>query len=143
VRGRRYGELTSLTADQPAVVSRLFRVFGRGTLDAQDHVQVLMRRQADERIALFLLSMLQRYRKGVEEQAASPPTRVTLPMSREDVARYLGLALETVSRGLTRMQEGHVIEVSGRQIRVLDLGALEKLARIEDPPDCGGQARHA
>lgn len=141
VCGIPYTELTSLTADQPAVSRRLFRVLGRGTLDSQDHVQVLMRRQADERIALFLLSMLQRYQK-VGEAPTERLARVTLPMSREDMARYLGLALETVSRGLTRMQEGQVIQVSGRRIDVLDRAALEKLAHLEDPPDCGGEARH-
>jgi CRP/FNR family transcriptional regulator len=136
VCGIPFAELTSLTADQPAVSRRLFRVFGRGTQDSQDHVQVLMRRQADERIALFLLSMLQRYQKSGETLS-----RVTLPMSREDVARYLGLALETVSRGLTRMQGQGLIEVSGRIVRVLDRAALEKLATHEDPPTCGGEAR--
>lgn len=136
VCGIPFAELTSLTADQPAVSRRLFRVFGRGSQDSQDHVQVLMRRQADERIALFLLSILQRYQASGEVLS-----RVTLPMSREDVARYLGLALETVSRGLTRMQGLGLIEVSGRQISVLDRAALEKLATHEDPPTCGGEAR--
>jgi CRP/FNR family transcriptional regulator, anaerobic regulatory protein len=141
VCGIPYTELTSLTADQPAVSRRLLRVFGRGSQDSQDHVQLLMRRQADERIALFLLSMLQRYQKGGHGQAGEVLSRVTLPMSREDMARYLGLALETVSRGLTRLQERGVIRVSGRQISVLDSAALEKLATHEDPPTCGGEAR--
>lgn len=142
VCGIPYTELTSLTADQPAVGRRLFRVFGRGTLDSQDHVQVLMRRQADERIALFLLSMLHRYRKGVEEAGGEAGTLLTLPMSREDMARYLGLALETVSRGLTRMDERGLVSVSGRQIRILDQAALERLASHEPPPGCGDEAWH-
>jgi CRP/FNR family transcriptional regulator len=142
VCGIPYSELTSLTADHPEIGRRLFQLFGRGTLDSQDHVQLLIRRQADERVALFLLSMLHRYRKDIAETGGQPGAQLALPMSREDMARYLGLALETVSRGLTRMQERGIIEVSGRQIRILDHAALEALARHDEPPGCDDQARH-
>ena len=49
-------------------------------------------------------------------------------MSREDIARYLGLALETVSRGFTRLQDDGVIEVTGRQVEVLDPERLTRMA---------------
>jgi CRP/FNR family transcriptional regulator len=141
VCGIPYSELTNLVAGEPELGRHQFQLFGKGTLDSQDHVQLLMRRQADERIAMFLLSMLHRVRRGVEETGDEADALITLPMSREDMARYLGLALETVSRGLTRLQERNVIEVSGRQIRVLDQAALEALAG-DEPPDCGGEARY-
>ena len=51
-----------------------------------------------------------------------------LPMSREDIAHYLGLALETVSRGFTRLQDDGVIAVHGRRIEIVDAEALERLA---------------
>ena len=56
------------------------------------------------------------------------PVRIRLPMSRIDIANYLGLALETVSRGFTRLQEEGLIDVHGRQVTVLDAATLTRLA---------------
>jgi CRP/FNR family transcriptional regulator len=60
-----------------------------------------------------------------------------LPMGREDVGRYLGLALETVSRSLTRLQDDALIEVSGRSVRVLDQERLRRMAMLPDTPSTG------
>ena len=49
-------------------------------------------------------------------------------MSRDEIARYLGLALETVSRGFSRLHEDGVIEVAGRRVRILDEHALHEAA---------------
>ena len=53
-------------------------------------------------------------------------------MSREDIARYLGLALETVSRGFTRLQDDGVISVVGRRVEILDVEELACLAHGGD-----------
>jgi CRP/FNR family transcriptional regulator len=86
-----------------------------------------MRRQASERLALFLHSMLLRCQSqeaGLDE--------LHLPMSREDVGRYLGLAIETVSRGFTRLQDEGVIAVDGRAVRILDIEHLRRIAQLPD-----------
>ena len=49
-------------------------------------------------------------------------------MSRQDLGDYLGLALETVSRLFSRFQEEGLIEVQGRQLRLLDIPRLEAIA---------------
>ena len=49
-------------------------------------------------------------------------------MSRDEIARYLGLALETVSRGFTRLHEDGVIDVRGRRVRIVDASALHAVA---------------
>ena len=131
-----YDALTSLTADSPALNRQLLQRVGQGALDSQTHVQVLLRRQAGGRIALFLLSLLQRYQRG-----SGARMQLTLPMSREDIGRYLGLALETVSRGLTRLQEDGVLKVSGRQVQVLDHAALERLALHGAPDSFDGEIK--
>ena len=77
----------------------------------------------EERIALFLHGLSERYRN-----IGQSPTQFKLPMSREDIAHYLGLALETVSRGFTKLQEEDVIEVIGRRIDVRDPVGLRRLA---------------
>ena len=49
-------------------------------------------------------------------------------MSREDIARFLGLALETVSRGFTRLQEDGVIAVHGRLVEITNAAELDRMA---------------
>jgi CRP/FNR family transcriptional regulator len=56
------------------------------------------------------------------------PSEFVLRMTREEIASYLGLKLETVSRLFSRLQEVGRLQVQGRTIKLLDLVALEKLA---------------
>ena len=113
-----------MTAHSPDLARQLLGLVGQGALDCQAHVQTLLRRNAGERVALFLHGLLLRYQRG-----GAVNRQLTLPMSRDDVARYLGLALETVSRSLSRLHENGVIAVSGRQIKVLDREALARLTQ--------------
>ena len=53
-------------------------------------------------------------------------------MSREDIARFLGLALETVSRGFTRLQEDGVIAVHGRLVEITQPAELERMAHAPE-----------
>jgi CRP/FNR family transcriptional regulator, anaerobic regulatory protein len=123
----------------PALGRDLLQLFGRTALESHSHVDVLMRRQAGERIALFLHNLLQRARP------VDGTTELHLPMSREDVARYLGLALETVSRGFTKLQDEGVILVAGRSVRIIDTAQLRQLALLPPSEDEGGSPleRHA
>jgi CRP/FNR family transcriptional regulator len=56
-------------------------------------------------------------------------------MSREDIARFLGLALETVSRGFTRLQDDGIIAVTGRRVEIVDAIALSRLAHHVESGD--------
>lgn len=113
----------------PGLQTQLLRVIGRRIGRDQDHLAMLGRRQAQERIAMFLHSLSERYRV-----LGRAPLEFTLPMSREDIARYLGLVIETVSRGFTRLQDDGLIKVRGRQLRILDLPALETIAHGPPTP---------
>lgn len=118
-----FRDLSTVAAQLPALQQQLLRVIGQSVGRDQDHMGVLVRRQADERIALFLHGFSERLRNiGRQDQDFS------LPMSREDIARYLGLALETVSRGFTRLHDDGVIEVRGRRVRIVKPRDLERLA---------------
>ena len=86
---------------------------------AQMHMLLLGRATACERVARFLLDMADRFRGDL----------VTLPMSRQDMADYLGLTIETVSRMLGRLQADGVVELAGcRHFRVRHRSGLMKLA---------------
>jgi len=116
--------LQARAAQRPILQAQLYRAIGLGANRDQEHVEMLIRRQASDRIALFLHGIAERTRP-IGEAA----TQLTLPMSREDIARFLGLALETVSRGFTRLQDDGVIGVAGRHIDIRAPRELQRLAR--------------
>jgi len=75
----------------------------------------LGQRSAEERLAAFLISLSNRYkRRGFSS------TQFNLTMSRGDIGNYLGLALETVSRLFTRFQSEGLLKVERRNIELLD-----------------------
>lgn len=118
-----FEDLAAVAAQVPGLQQQLLRVIGRGVERDQDHFAVLLRRQAGERIAMFVHGLAARY-GHIGQSAAS----IRLPMSRDDIARYLGLALETVSRAFGRLQDDGVIAVHGRKVEILDAPRLERLA---------------
>jgi len=86
---------------------------------SQDHVLTLGRRSASERVASFLVDLSDRLGAGED---------LELPMSRQDIADYLGLTIETVSRSLTQLQAIGMIKVGGcRLIHLCRPAALADL----------------
>jgi CRP/FNR family transcriptional regulator, nitrogen fixation regulation protein len=85
----------------------------------QDHLMLLVK-TAQERVAGFLLEMAARARGGNE---------IDLPMSRQDIADYLGLTIETVSRTLTQLENAAAISVpTSRHIVLRNRGALDRMS---------------
>ncbi len=80
--------------------------------------------QAEARLASFLLDLAL-----AQNLAAAPEASLLLPMTREEIGSYLGLQVETVSRGFSRLHADGVLEVHHRRIRVLDLPALRRAGR--------------
>jgi CRP/FNR family transcriptional regulator len=113
--------LSTLAAKIPDVQQRLFDLLsadiGKSSQFAGDHT-------ADERLAAFLLDLGARY-----AARGFAPNAYRLVMPRADIANYLRLAAETVSRVLRRFQDQHLIRVDGREVELLDKVALRQLAR--------------
>lgn len=107
-------------ASRDAAVSReLWAVTAGDLARAQGHMLLLGRKSAAERVATFLLEMSRR---------ASVSGTVELPMSRQDIADYLGLTIETVSRTISQFASSDLIELaSSRRIVVRNAGALRRL----------------
>jgi CRP/FNR family nitrogen fixation transcriptional regulator len=107
-------------ATQNVEVSReLFAFAMRSMLRAQEHALLLGRRSAVEKVATFLLDCSAR---------AIDAAMIELEMTRQDIADYLGLTIETVSRTLSMLEKNKTIEiVSPRRIRLRDRRALELL----------------
>jgi CRP/FNR family transcriptional regulator, nitrogen fixation regulation protein len=87
---------------------------------AQQHLLVLGRQNATERVAAFLVDLAER--QGAKRQ-------VDLVMSRTDIADYLGLTIETVSRVFSKLREGGFIRLRGiRNIEIVKLEALSTMS---------------
>lgn len=107
-------DLAEATGAVAGLQRQLLRVIGYALNRGHDHLEMMGRRQADERILLFLLDLSRRF-----EALGRDGEEFVLPMTREDIASYLGLVIETVSRSFTRLQDDGVIAVRGRRLRLL------------------------
>ena len=99
----------------PKLQSKFLRLVLREMDHEQKMLLVLGKMTAERRIAYFLLDISTRF----EEHGLSGE-RINLSMTRHDIANYLGLAVETVSRILTRLQRSGIIEVERRFILIKD-----------------------
>ena len=124
-----FEELTSVAAQLPSLQHQLMRVIGQSGGRDHDHLEMLVRKQASERIGLFLHSLGERL-----AHIGQSGTDFKLPMSRQDIARFLGLAIETVSRGFARLQQDGVIATTGRRVEILDNAQLDRMAHGAEAP---------
>lgn len=111
--------LVGLAARDSEVANDLWMMAAIELQNAQEHMMLLGRKSAQERIAAFLLEMA-----GRAEQSEI----VELPMSRLDIADYLGLTIETVSRTITLLENAETIRLpSARRIELCNKAALSRL----------------
>jgi len=114
-------QLDALCRDVPNLLRELFRHAGN-TLAAETSQIVLSKRPAEERVAGFLINLSDRLaRRGFS------PLDFRLSLTRQEIGNFLGLALETVSRILKGFEEGGLIEVNYKQIRIQDLDGLRRM----------------
>lgn len=118
-----YERILSLAATVPGLWSALMRGAANQIVDAEQHSMLLGQRSAPARLAAFLLSMSHRF-----SSRGCSPTEFNLPMSRQDIANYLAVAVETVSRLFTDLQRRGALDVERRFIRIRKIEVLEKMA---------------
>jgi CRP/FNR family transcriptional regulator, anaerobic regulatory protein len=115
-----FPDIAALATRMPGVQQQLFRLLsqdiGKAALLAGNYT-------ADERMAAFLVSLSRRYAaRGFSR------TRFRLTMTRTDIANYLRLASESVSRGFRRLQDEGLVKVDRREIELTNLSKIEALA---------------
>ena len=123
VRSLPFEKLETLALRAPALRRNLFRLMSRDLCHGQDMMLLLGSMRADERVATFLLTLASRY-----ERRGYSAIEFSLRMTRQEIASYLGLKLETVSRVFSHLHEQGLIQVQGRAVKLLDLAALHCLA---------------
>jgi CRP/FNR family transcriptional regulator, anaerobic regulatory protein len=116
--------LRTLLDDFPLMEKRLLEVAANELVAAQEQMLLLGRKTARERLASFLVMQT---RQGMP--CGHSRQRFRLPLTRSDIADYLGLTIETVSRTLTRLRaEGLIAIMSQSELAIRDPVALEGLA---------------
>ena len=116
--------LEELAGSMPRLRAELLRVMSQAI--HADHEQMrLTRKPAEERLAAFLLELSQRFRaRGYSAH------NFILPMSRCEIANYLGLTSETVSRLLSRYRDKGLVAISGREVCLQDMQRLHQLCGL-------------
>ena len=115
-------QIVHLGAQDPNLRERFVALLSQRLHRMHDHLMLLGRQTALERVSSFLLSLKERL--GADEGDA-----MEIPMSRQDMADYLGLTIETVCRVLTKLRRSRAIGIPNlHQLVINDVDALHALA---------------
>jgi len=114
--------LLDTMAHREAGQASLLTLVTRNLQHAENHMLLLGRKTALEKVAAFLLEM---------DERLAHPSLMSLPMSRRDIADYLGLTLETVSRALSILRDDALLRFDGQTQRRLVLLDRERLERLD------------
>jgi len=128
VRAIPLGAIDKLIASEPGFGQTLLRIAAEEIADTRERLVSLGRKSAAEKVAGFLLRLMRRNAALGREGEI-----LELPMKRTDIADFLGLTIETVSRNFTRLRTARVIGMrSTTEIEILDLERLRALADGEE-----------
>ena len=120
------GRLERLGDENREVRAELFSNLRHDLWAAQNHLVILGRQSAMERVASFLVQTMERSKQADK-------TTIEVPMTRQDIADYLGLTIETVCRMLTKLKTSGIVAIPNRhEIVVRNLAALRRAARPEE-----------
>lgn len=113
-------DLGRLTATHPQIATEMLRAMSQRLVDTEAHLTTLTLTDVTTRLANYLLNLpARREANGLV---------VSLPMSKREVASYLGTTPESMSRALTRLEQDQMIAVLGRRIALLDPDGLDDMA---------------
>lgn len=140
VRQAPFGLIEQLATTEPQLLMALHRVMSHELHRQQQLASVLTCPSAEGRLAAFLVDLWAR-RRAVDEHAF-----VLLTVGRADIGSYLGLTMESISRGFARLAVRGFIDVRRRRLRVVDMPGLRAFAARQtstithDMDQLGGEA---
>ena len=117
-----YAQLDTLCSQISGLRLHMMRIASREISDDHNMLLLLGKMTAEERLASFLYSLSSRLKKR-----GYSATDFNLTMPRHDLANYLGLAVETISRLFSRFQEDGLLRVNRRNIHIVDLQRLQTI----------------
>jgi CRP/FNR family transcriptional regulator len=117
-----FGTVEDLSRELPTLQRHVHKIMSREIVRENSVMMLLGNMRAEERLAAFLLNLVQRlHARGLSQ------SELVLRMTREEIGSYLGLKLETVSRAFSKFSEDGIIEVKQRYVKILEPEALKKI----------------
>jgi CRP/FNR family transcriptional regulator len=123
-----FANIEELSRELPVLQRHVHKIMSREIVRENGMMMMLGNMRAEERLAAFLLNLVQRlHARGFSQ------SELVLRMTREEIGSYLGLKLETISRTFSKFSEEGIIEVKQRYVKILNSDALKK---IFNPQPC-------
>lgn len=117
-----FSDIENLSRELPGLQRHVHKIMSREIVRENGVMMLLGNMRAEERLAAFLLNLVQRlHARGLSQ------SELLLRMTREEIGSYLGLKLETVSRAFSKFSEEGIIEVKQRYVKILAPEALKKI----------------
>lgn len=117
-----YSNLQELGKDMPQLQIQLLTRLSKELAGDKSFMLLLGKKTSDEKLATYLLSLSKRFK-----ERGFSATEFQFSMSRADIANHLGLAVETISRLLSRFQEDGLISIAGKSIVLRDIEKITQL----------------
>jgi CRP/FNR family transcriptional regulator len=117
-----FSDIENLSRELPGLQRHVHKIMSREIVRENGVMMLLGNMRAEERLAAFLLNLVQRlHARGLSQ------SELVLRMTREEIGSYLGLKLETVSRAFSKFSEEGIIEVKQRYVKIVAPEALKKI----------------
>ncbi|MBV0931978.1 fumarate/nitrate reduction transcriptional regulator Fnr [Marinobacterium weihaiense] len=126
-----FERLDDLSGHLPELRRQMLRSMSKELRDDQQMMLLLSKKNAEQRVATFLLKLSQRFK--ARGYSAS---NFRLSMSRNEIGNYLGLAVETVSRIFTRFQKMELMRVDGKEVQLTNLDEMYRLSGESRQGEC-------
>lgn len=122
-----FSRIEELSREVTSLQRHVHKIMSREIVRENSVLMLLGSMRAEERLATFLLNLVQRlHARGFSQ------SELVLRMTREEIGSYLGLKLETVSRTFSKFSEEGIIDVKQRHVRILNTAALKDIVN----PQC-------
>ena len=118
-----FADLENLSLNSSILRQDIYSTMGKELQQFERMIMTLSKKTSEERVAGFLLNISDHY-----EQQGYSASCYRLPMSRNEIGNFLGLAVETVSRVFSKLKKNSLIQVKGKEIELLDLDQLRALS---------------
>jgi CRP/FNR family transcriptional regulator len=124
-----FDRIEEISREVTALQHHVHKIMSREIVREHGVMLLLGSMRAEERLAAFLLNLVQRlHSRGFSQ------SELVLRMTREEIGSYLGLKLETVSRTFSKFVDDGIVEVKQRHVRILNAEALQQMVNAQ--PQC-------
>ncbi len=121
-----FSNIEDLSREFPELQRHVHKIMSREIVRENKVMMLLGNMRAEERLAAFLLNLVQRlHARGFSQ------SEIVLRMTREEIGSYLGMKLETVSRTFSKFSDEGIIQVKQRYVRIVKPEALKKIFDLQ------------